>query len=117
MDDYSAVPRPGLARWLRTNLSVTMAIWGIACASGGGLITGTWRIAHFDFRLDAVEVKTAAIEINLSGDGDRRAIIASDFGLDRTRLGILESQMKFVGDLAHDTSVTVAAMQARGSRR
>ena len=41
--------------WLRYNLSVTTFLYGVVCAAVGGVIVGTWRVAHYEFRLESLE--------------------------------------------------------------
>jgi hypothetical protein len=109
MEGPSEPPRTEVIRWLRINLGVTMTIIGIVSGIGGGLITGTWRVAAWDNRIATVELshvemakQIGKIQVVIDSDIDRRVTVVTDLGSITQRLSVLEDRLRFIGDYVHD---------------
>lgn len=100
-----------------------MFLLSATSASVGALINGTYRFASYDERLVSLETtikpdRLAQLEIRLTSDEDRgnerRITAAADYSQIAQRVGILEHQVQFLGDLEHDAmSDRLAAQQAK----
>lgn len=99
----------GVARWLRQNLPVAIFLTSLVSAAAGALINGTFRVANYDFRLAALEAaaapkadRIAQIEVRLNAADERRIADTAAYGLINQRIGVLELQVRFLGEFAHD---------------
>jgi hypothetical protein len=104
-------PGSPLLHWLRLNVGIAMALLSMVSVSVGALVGGTLRLDRYDFRLTTLEGsqsaesgRVATLQVRIDAGDERRITEANEFGLVNQRLGVLESQMKFLGDWAHDNS-------------
>jgi hypothetical protein len=119
MNENNAGPSgAAVARWLRQNLAVTAFVISLVSAVVGALINGTFRIANYDYRLAALEAavapkadRMAQIEIRLNAADERRIADTTAYGVINQRIGVLESQVRFLGEFAHDSMT--AQMQGK----
>jgi hypothetical protein len=120
MEGPSEPPRTEVIRWLRINLGVTMTIIGIVSGIGGGLVTGTWRVAAWDNRVTSLEVahldmarQIAKIQVVIDSDIDRRVTAVSDLASMSQRLSVLEDRLRFIGEYVHDAMMPHPAQATR----
>ncbi len=121
MNDNSGAPfKTNAAGWLRQNLAIAIALTSLVSATGGAVINGTSRLASYDGRLAALEAGTspridrmAQVEIKLNAIDERRIADVAAYGTISQRLGVLKSQVRFLGEFAHDSMTA----QMQGKKR
>jgi hypothetical protein len=89
-----------IVRWIRSNLSIGMAVVALLSAGCTGLITGTLRVSAWDHRIDSTD--TANIELKRRVDlldtdrkerDDRRIRLSDDLGAVNQRIdGMVQRQ-------------------------
>lgn len=102
-------PRATVIKWLRLNLAITTAIVAVASAGVGSLITGTYRLAQFEFHQSNTETAAADLAKRVEGlendrheRDERRIKLERDLGLVNQRLSVVEDQNKTFRDFMRD---------------
>lgn len=90
-------PRSIVIRWLRINLALTVVMVSAASTGIGMLVSGTWRVANYEFKLtqqehtnSSIDARLVALETINRDQIERRMQWVQDKGVISSRLGTLE---------------------------
>jgi hypothetical protein len=82
-----------IVRWIRSNLSIGMAVVALLSAGCTGLITGTLRVSAWDHRIDSTDAATLdlkrrvdALDHDRQERDDRRIRLSDDLGVVNQRI-------------------------------
>jgi hypothetical protein len=82
-----------IVRWIRSNLSIGMAVVALLSAGCTGLITGTLRVSAWDHRIDSTDAATLdlkrrvdALDHDRQERDDRRIRLSDDLGAVNQRI-------------------------------